>query len=258
LDSALTSAIVIARLAAFVCRFRHPTARPTFLNFGEFGMGRESSGNEGDAGRLATWLAIAAAFVFFGTNEPAAYADDVVVEISGTLGTFGYGNQPAPLNGGSFSGTVTFSALPTAGNQVISNTADVNFYDAMHDLVFKVTTGYDTFSAGPSGYTVLTVGGTTSVGGTSVEVAGLSLDFTNNWAFGSNSGMVVSYGAGSPPDYNSGLSYTYDTGGPGTTFNNPVLMGQGTVPEPSSLALSLAGMIGAFLYARRHRRATAA
>ena len=87
-------------------------------------------------GRYSRYAAIVAAMGFFALAGPAVYAGDVVIDISGKFGEFGYGNQPAPLNDGYFSGTVTFSALPDANSTVISSTADVNFYDSSHTLLF--------------------------------------------------------------------------------------------------------------------------
>jgi PEP-CTERM motif len=203
--------------------------------------------------RFSTWMVMVAVMGLFACTGTMANAD-VVVDISGTFGSFGYGNQPAPLNDGSFSGSVTFSSLPGPNTTVISGTADVNFYDSTANLVFSVggSGSYDTFTAGSSGYTTLTVSGYGTAGGSSVDVADLSLEFSN-WTFGSNTGTVKPYG---PPNYASSIEYTYTPGN--TTYFNPVLSGQGSVPEPSTIALSLFGIVGVFVYARHNRRTATA
>lgn len=211
----------------------------------------------GSASRFPTILAMAAVLGVFASAGPGAGASSVVVEISGTFGYFTYGNYPAPLDNGSFLGTVTFSSLPGPNQTVLATTADVNFYTSTNQLLFTVGGGgYDPFTAGPSGYETLGLGGDVSVGGTPVSVSGLSLSF-NNWSIGSPSGTVQPYGAGNPADYGSAISYTYYPDGinqPGTTYYDPVVMGQASVPEPSTLALGLVGMVGALIYARGHRR----
>lgn len=62
--------------------------------------------------RLSTWVLMTTAMGCLASTETNAIAGDVIVQISGTFGEFDYGNEPAPLNDGSFSGTVTFAALP--------------------------------------------------------------------------------------------------------------------------------------------------
>jgi hypothetical protein len=203
--------------------------------------------------RFLSWVATVAAMGFFACTVPMANAD-TVVDISGTFGTFGYGNQPAPLNDGSFSGSVTFSSLPSPSSTVISETANVNFYDSTSSLVFSVggSGSYDTLTAGPSGYTTLTVSGFGTAGSSSVDVADLSLEFSN-WSFGSTTGTVKTYG---PPNYASSIEYTYYPSE--TTYFNPVESGQASVPEPSTIALSLFGMVGVLIYVRRNRRTATA
>jgi hypothetical protein len=199
------------------------------------------------------WLAIVAAWGFF-AFIPTANAGNVLVEISGTLGNVGYGAPNNPLDGGSFSGTVTFASLPAPNTQVSPGSADVNFYNAMGTLIFNVSGGYNTFSAGASGYEILSVGGSTSVGGESVSVSSLVLDFGGDWLFGTNIGTVIPYGSGNPADYNSTLEFTYGTTPTPTTYYNSILMGQASVPEPSTIALSVVGMAGVLFFARRNRR----
>ena len=122
--------------------------------------------------RYSMCFAMVAAAGFAALGGPAVHAGDVVIDISGKFGEFGYGNQPAPLNDGYFSGTVTFSALPGANSTVTSSTADVNFYDSSHTLLFTLGSGgYETMKAGASGYTYLSVSGIVDLGtGTSVDV----------------------------------------------------------------------------------------
>jgi hypothetical protein len=210
--------------------------------------------------RYAACVAMMAAIGFFALASPVAIASEVVVSISGRFGEFDYGNQPAPLNDGYFSGTVTFASLPTAGNTVISSTADVNFYNSSHTLLFTIGNGgYDTITAGAHGYTYLSVGGIVNLGnGTSVDVAPLSLEF-RHWDFGSPFGIVKPYG---PPNYDSTVEYTYfPTGGNpeicGTTYYDPVCRGfvcATSVPEPASIVLGIVGFAGALVYSRSYRR----
>ncbi len=208
--------------------------------------------------RLSTWVLMTTAMGCLASTETNAIAGDVIVQISGTFGEFDYGNEPAPLNDGSFSGTVTFAALPGANSTVISDTANVNFYDMNSNLVFNVGGGipgltYDTFSADSSGYIYLTVSGITTAGPSTVIVAPLGLEFSG-WPFSSSTGTVTPYG---PPNYASAVEYTYYPDG--TTFFNPVLTGQGgLVPEPSSIVLSLLGAVGVFAFACYSRRSAAA
>jgi hypothetical protein len=201
--------------------------------------------------RLALRVAIAAGLGLLAYTGPAANAD-VVVSISGTLGMVGYGGPhgdgtDAPLNGGSFSGTVTFASLPAPNTSVTSNSADVNFYDSSNNLVFVGNIGgFDEFTAGPSGYELLSVGVNGIVGSTPVVVASLDLAF-NSWPLSSGTGIAATY-----PD--SSIEYSYETGGSGITYYNSVLTAQASVPEPSTLALGLFGVAGVVIYARRDRR----
>ncbi len=172
---------------------------------------------------------------------------------------FDYGNEPAPLNDGSFSGTFTFAALPGANSTVISDTANVNLYDKITNLVFNVGGGvpgltYDTFGRRFERLSIyLTVSGITTAGPSPVIVAPLGLEFSS-WPFSSLTGTVTPYG---PPNYASQVEYTYYPDG--TTFFNPVLTGQGGVaPEPSSIVLSLIGAVGVLGFARYSRRSAAA
>jgi hypothetical protein len=81
--------------------------------------------------------------------------------------------------------------------------------------------------AGASGYTYLSVSGIVDLGGgTSVDVAPLSLEF-KSWPFGSLTGNVKHYG---PPSYASAAEYTYfatgtDPSEGGTTYFNPIKSG---------------------------------
>ncbi len=200
--------------------------------------------------RASTWVVVAGAAAIFACAGPAVNAGDVVVTFSGTFGEFNYGNQPAPLNDGSFSGSVTLPSLPGPNSQVISATADVNFYNSTGQLVFSVggSGSYDTMSANGTGYTELTVSGNGHVPGSIVDVAPFSLEFSN-WSFGSQTGTVKPYG---PPNYASAIEYTYNACG--KTYFNPVLTGMASVPEPSAFALCAIGMGGILIYARRRRR----
>jgi hypothetical protein len=209
--------------------------------------------------RQSRCVAMAAAMGFFALAGPAAHANDVVIDISGRFGEFNYGNQPAPLNDGYFSGTVTFAALPGASSTVISSTADVSFYRSNHTLLFTLGDGgYETMRAGVSGYTYLSVSGIVDLGtGTSVDVAPLSLEF-QSWPFGGLTGIVKPYG---PPNYESIAEYTYFQTGTnpnygGTTYFNPVSteFAGASVPEPASIILGFVGFGGVLGYARYHRR----
>jgi PEP-CTERM motif len=208
--------------------------------------------------RLSTWVFLSAVMGCLGSTETKAIAGDVIVQISGTFGEFDYGNEPAPLDDGSFSGTVTFAALPGANSTVISDTANVNFYDQYSNLVFNVGGNvpgltYDTFSADSSGYIYLTVSGITTAGASTVIVAPLGLEFSI-WPFASGTGTVKPYG---PPNYASEVEYTYYPDG--ITYFTPVLTGQGgIVPEPSSIVLSMIGAVGVLAFARYNRRSPAA
>jgi hypothetical protein len=196
--------------------------------------------------RVRARLAIAAAMVFLASAQLPAKAGDVVVKFSGTFGSFDYGNQPAPLNDGSFSGTLTLPYLPGPNSSVISGTADVNFYNSSDHLVFSVggSGSYDTFNAGATTYTELTVSGLGTVPGSTVDVAPFSLEFAN-WTIGSQNGTVAPYG---PPNYASAIEYTYYPSG--ITYFNPVLTGMASVPEPSSIVLGLTGIGAVLAYAR--------
>jgi hypothetical protein len=210
--------------------------------------------------RFAACLATMAALGFFALASPRVIAGEVVVSISGEFGAFSYGNIPAPLDDGYFSGTVTFASLPGANSTVISSTADVNFYNSSHTLLFTVGNGgYDTLTAGAHGYTYLSVGGIVDLGnGTSVDVAALGLEF-KHWHFGSPFGIVKSYG---PPTYESQVEYTYFPTGTnpnsdGTTYYDPVVRGFAhatSVPEPASIVLGIVGFAGALVYSRSYRR----
>jgi len=231
----------------------HSRFTPTF---GEFGMRRLSSWIASTVTRLSTWVTMAAAMGSFACTGPMADAASVVLEISGSFGSFTYGNQPSILNGGSFSGTVIFPSLPGPNQSVGSATnpattsADVNFYDSTGHLLFNVgaSGSYDQFTAGPSGYESLSVAGDSSIGSTPVSVSALVLSF-DNWSFGSSPGTVQPYGFGAPPDFGSAIQYTYVL-----PYSNPVVSGQATVPEPSTIALCLVGMVGVLVYARCNRR----
>ena len=174
--------------------------------------------------------------------------------ISGTFGEFDYGNQPAPLNDGSFSGTVTFAAFPAPNSQEISGTADVNFYDSSHHLVFSVggLGTYNTLNAGATNYTLLTVSGYGIAGTSLVDVAFLGLEFSS-WPFGSGLGTVKPYG---PPNYDSGIEYTYYPGC--TTYFNPMLTGVASMPEPSSIVLTSPASPGPSFWGADNRRKIAA
>jgi hypothetical protein len=204
--------------------------------------------------RFSTWIAITTVMGIFACGDSDARAGSVVVTISGTFGEFDYGNQPAPLNDGSFSGTVTFATFPAPNSQEISGTADVNFYDSTNHLVFSVggLGTYNTLDAGGTDYTLLTVSGYGIAGSSLVDVGFLGLEFSS-WPFGSNLGTVKPFG---PPNYDSGIEYTYYPGG--TTYFNPILTGVASVPEPSSIVLSMAGMVGVVVLGRYNRRKTAA
>jgi len=204
--------------------------------------------------RFSTWAGIAVAMAFFACAESTATAGDVVVGFSGTFGEFNYGNQPAPLNDGSFAGTITLPSLPGPNSQVISATTDINFYNSTGHLVFNLSSGvtYETMSANGTGYTELTASGNASVPGSTVDVAPFSLEFSS-WTFGSPTGTVKPYG---PPNYASTIEYTYNS--TGTTYFNPILTGTASVPEPSAIVLGLVGMSGVLIYSRCKRRKVAA
>ena len=198
----------------------------------------------GIGARPYRWLALLGALgvlAYSGTTSNAAS----VVAISGDLGFFTYGNYPAPLDNGSFSGTVTFATLPVTGETVTSATADVRFYNAIHQLLFTVggSGSYDTSVAGATQYTSLTVSGGTHVGTTPVSVASLVLSFSS-WPLGTNKGTVQPYAA---PGYSS-VEYTYGTGVDAITYYDPVISGTASVPEPSTLTLGLFGMVSGLLY----------
>jgi hypothetical protein len=178
-----------------------------------------------------------------------------VVEISGNFGSFAWGNQPTPLNDGSFAGTVTLPSLPAANSSVLATSADVNFYDSNGHLLFNVGGfgSYDVLTANSSGYTSLTVSGIGLAGGTPYDVAPLGLVF--NWPFSSATGTVIPYGPAS--NYSSAIEFTDLSGG--TTYFAPVVSGQASaVPEPATIGLSLVGILGVVLHVRYARRRTAA
>ena len=203
--------------------------------------------------RVSTWAALATTLLCLATIAQETSAASVVVEISGTMGNIGYGNQPALLNGGSFSGTVTFASLPGANSQAISQTASVNFYDGSDHFLFNVGgnvlfDSYDTLDAGASGYTSLSVGGTTSYAGDTFDVSSLNLTFSN-WSLGGSTGTVIGYGN---PTYGSYISYTDTT--TSQSFSSSVLSGQASVPEPSTITLGLVSMFAVSAFARFKRR----
>lgn len=215
--------------------------------------------------RYSMCAVIVAAMGIFAIPAPSLHAGDVVIDIFGKFGEFDYGNQPAPLNDGYFSGTVTFASLPGANSTVISSLADVNFYDSSHNLLFTLDNGgYETLRAGSHGYNYLSVSGIVDLGnGTSVDVAPLSLEF-KHWSFGSPFGIAKTYG---PPKYESAAEYTYFPTGDnpnssGETYFNPVSWGIAfatfpkptSVPEPASILLGFVGFAGALAFARHHRR----
>lgn len=204
--------------------------------------------------RFLTWVATAAVMGFFACIGPAANADSIV-SFSGTFGDFGYGTQPTPLENGSFSGSATFASLPTANTTAQALTADVNFYNSSNALVFSVTGGYDILTAGASGYTDLTISAGGSAGGTPVVIAPLGMTF-NNWLFGQGTGTVLPYDPST--NVNSYISYTYNPNTSPTYYSDPIVSGTATVPEPSSIALGLIGVVGVLIYSRRNRRQVAA
>jgi hypothetical protein len=201
----------------------------------------------------STCAVVATAILLVAATNPETSAASIVVDISGTLGDIGYGNQPAFLNGGSFSGTVTFASLPAANSQAISQQADVNFYDGSANFLFNVggninLDSYDTLNAGASGYTSLSVGGTTVYDGDTIDVSSLNLTFSD-WSFGDPTGTVIGYG---DPSYGSYIGYTDTT--TSTSYSSSVVSGQASVPEPSTIALSLISMVSVFACARFNRR----
>jgi hypothetical protein len=200
------------------------------------------------------WVAMAAVMAFLAFTEPAANAD-TVVSFSGTFGAFTYGNIPAPLGNGSFSGTATFASLPGPNGQSISSTADVNFYNSSSALVFAVGSAesYDVLTAGPSGYTKLTISGYGDAGGgTTVDVAPLGMEFSS-WSFGQTTGTVKPCG---PPNYISSIEYTYFP--TSTAYFEPILSGTASVPEASTITLGLIGIVAVLIFNRRNRRAATA
>jgi hypothetical protein len=215
--------------------------------------------------RYAAFVATIGTMAFLMCIAPSASAD-VTLDFSGNFGAFTYGNQPGPLNNGSFSGTVTLTSAPGTGSTVNSDTpgetitAHVNLYDSTvqsaSNLLFSVDSGtYVTFTQGPSGsgYTQLTISGYGNVGATSVDVATLSLEFSN-WTKLTSTGSVIPYGPAS--NYASSIEYTYL---PSTTYFAPVISGQASdpppaAPEPSTIAVTLVSVLAFVIYGRFKRR----
>jgi hypothetical protein len=212
--------------------------------------------------RFRAWTVMSGAMAVLICNG-ATVSADVTLDISGTFGAFSWGNFPAPLDSGWFSGTVTLPSLPGANTEYSGDTtADVNFYNSANNLVFSVDSSLNwvTLTAGSVGYEELTIAA--HAAGNAPVVAPLSLEFSS-WAFGDTSGTVQNYG---PPAYNSYISYTYL---PSTTYYDPVMSGLATVstanaldppsaPEPSTLAISLISVLGGLIHARCRRRPSTA
>jgi hypothetical protein len=215
--------------------------------------------------RYAAFVATIGTMAFLICIAPSASAD-VTLDFSGTFGAFTYGNQPAPLNNGSFSGTVTLTSAPLAGSTVNSDTtgetitAVLNLYDSTvqsaSSLLFSVDSRtYVTFTHGSSGYTQLTIAGYGNVGATSVDVADLSLEFSGWTSLNPTvTGSVIPNGPAS--NYSSSIEYTYL---PSTTYFAPVISGHASdpplaAPEPSTIAVTLVSVLAFLIYGRCKRR----
>ena len=208
---------------------------------------------------MTRYAAVLGTMAFLMCIAPSADAD-VTLDVSGNFGAFTYGNQPGPLNNGSFSGTVTLTLPPGANSTVNSDTkgetitAAINLYDSTtqsaSNLLFSVDSRtYITFTQGSSGYTQLTISGYGNVGATSVDVATLSLEFSN-WTSLTSIGSVIPYGPAS--NYSSSIEYTYL---PSTTYFAPVISGQASdppasAPEPSTVAVTLVSVLAFLIYGR--------
>ncbi len=86
-------------------------------------------------------------------------------------------------------------------------------------------------------------------------IAPLGMTF-NNWLFGQGTGTVLPYDPST--NVNSYISYTYNPNTSPTYYSDPIVSGTATVPEPSSIALGLIGVVGVLIYSRRNRRQVAA
>ena len=217
--------------------------------------------------RYAAFVATIGTMAVLMCITPSARAD-VTLDFSGNFGAFTYGNQPAPLNNGSFSGTVTMTSAPTAGSTVNSDTkgetitAAVNFYNSASTLLFSVDSRtYVTFSQGKSGsgYTQLTISGYGNVGSTTVDVADLSLEFSGWTSLNPNViGSVIPYGPAS--NYASSIEYTYEyPNQTSTPYFAPVISGQASdppaaAPEPSTIAVTIVSVLAFLIYGRFKRR----
>jgi hypothetical protein len=195
------------------------------------------------------------------TCTAATAKADITLDISGTFGLYTW--EPAgPLNDGSFSGIVTLPSLPGANTEFSGDvSASVSFYDSTiqssSNLLFTVTNTVNspvwaTLTARSSGYTQLTLSGYGAAGTSTVNVAGLDLNFSN-WALNGMSGTANS---------SSSIEYTYL---PSTTYFAPVTSGTVTEsngeaaatllsPEPSTIAVSLVSVAAFLAYTWCKRR----
>jgi len=203
--------------------------------------------------RFPAWVAMAAAMGFVMCTHPRARAD-VTLDISGTFGSYAWVDPQAPLNNGSFSGSVTLPSLPSNSQFAGDVTANVNFYNSANTFVFSVMNTasfpvYVTATANSSGDTQVTFAGYGSAGTATVDVASLILNFSN-WSFGMATGTA---------NLSSSIEYTYL---PSATYFAPLMQGQATAttigpagdpvaaPEPSTFPVCLISMLGGIIYAR--------
>lgn len=192
--------------------------------------------------RLARCMVFAVVVGFSLVHETAANAGDVVVGISGTLGSYSW-DPGSPVSDGSFAGNVTFSALPAADSSVTTGTADISFFSQSDTLVFRIQYDvYASMTANATDFTALDVSGYSGSGDTGYHIDGLLLNFSS-WPVGGSVGTVNVA--------TSSLEFQDPTG---TTWFNPLVSGQASVPEPSSILLGLVGMAGCAIYVRCTRR----
>jgi hypothetical protein len=202
-----------------------------------------------------------AAMIAVLTCTAATARADVTLDISGTFGSYSW-DPASPLNNGSFSGIVTLPSVPGANTKFSGDvSASISFYDSTvqssSNLLFTVTNTVNspvwaTLTAGSSGYTQLAVSGFGAAGSSTVNVAGLDLNFSN-WALNAEPGTANS---------SSSIEYTYL---PSTTYFAPVTSGTVTEsngeaaatllsPEPSTIAVSLVSVVAFLAYTRCKRR----
>ncbi len=126
-------------------------------------------------------------------------------------------------------GDVTFSSLPTANSSVTTGTADISFDSPSGTLVVRIQYGvYASMTANATDVTSLDDSGYGAAGNTGYHIDGLNLTY-GSWPI-----------RGSVETVNLAESSLEFQKPSGTTWFNPRVSAQASVPEPPSILLGLA------------------